>query len=137
MSSIIASFWRRISKNKEFVEGARINFTDFSYVPFQNNYRKLAQMHEIRFYHYNNTPYQFQKEKYAREITYLHRELNFLNSRLFMKRIFIVFVCIGLYNFLFMKEFARDWRDTYNIKFHMKGFGDSVEAAGEGSFVDD
>lgn len=96
---MISTIWRRISQAQAFKEGAKIRLSDFNNVPFNNNYNKVVEMYQARLYHSNNTPFQLQSDKYTNEMTKLHKELNFLNSRLFMKRILLLYTILGVYYF--------------------------------------
>jgi hypothetical protein len=94
-------------------------------------------MYQLRLYHYNNTPYQFQKDKYADEMSKLHMELNFLNSRLMMKRVLFLCGIIGVYYWVFYEEPPLDWKDSFDIKHDIKAFGKLADAESEGQYVDD
>jgi hypothetical protein len=80
-------------------------------------------MYQLRLYHYNNTPFQFQRNKYAEEMARLHFEINFLNSRLMMKRVLIFFTIFAVYYFGFYVESPLDWKESFDIKHDINAFG--------------
>lgn len=130
---MISTFWRRISKSRAFKEGARIKASNFNHVPFENNYNKLVEMYQARLYHSNNTPYQVTSDKYTNDMAILHKELNFLNSRLFMKRILLIYAILGVYFFFLFEEPNKDWGDKFDVKFNVKAYGSLDDSSGEGN----
>lgn len=99
------------------------------YIPFANNYNKLVTMFNARQYYVNNTPYQVSSDKYTNDMAILHKELNFLNGRLMMQRILIVYgLIVGFV--LFAEEEAKDWGDKFDVKFNVKAFGSLDDSSG-------
>jgi hypothetical protein len=134
---MISTVWRRLSQAQAFKEGAKIKLSDFNRVPFDNNYNKVVEMHQARLYHSNNTPFQLQSDKYTNEMAKLHKELNFLNSRLFMKRILLLYTILGVYYFFIKEEEAKDWCDKFDVKQNIKAFGSLDDSSGEGNIAID
>lgn len=60
-------------------------------------------MFNARQYYVNNTPYQVTSDKFTNDMAILHKELNFLNARLMMKRILLVYAILAGY-FLLAEE---------------------------------
>ena len=99
----IKNFWSKAARAREFNEGTSIKVSDYTHAPFKNNYEKLVAMFQLRLYHVNNTPYQFQSDIYTNDLANLHKELNFLQGRLFMKRLLLVFGILNVYIFFLME----------------------------------
>lgn len=45
---MLSTWVRKISKTKEFFEGARINPEHYQHLPFKNSYGNLVRMFELR-----------------------------------------------------------------------------------------
>lgn len=65
-------------------------------------------------------------------MTNLHKELNFLNSRLMMRRVLFLYAIITAI-YLFKEEEARDWGDRFDVKFNIKAYGSLDDSSGEGN----
>lgn len=89
-------------------------------------------MFQLRLYHANNTPFQLQSDKYTNELANLHKELNFLQSRLFGTRCLLTIAVILGY-IMMQEQEARDWGDKFDLKFNYKAFGDLDDSSGEGN----
>lgn len=133
MSTIVASFWRRLSKAKQFNEGTLIKEGVFSNQPFKNNYTKLVQMYMLRNYHFNNTPYETTKRVYGVELARLQHQLNFLNGRQIFSRVLLVYAALITYFVFFHEEDAKDWGDKFDVKFNSKAYGAFDDSSGEGN----
>ena len=134
---IMLNTLRRLSRNKQFREGALINNEDFK-LPFKVNMNMLTAMFETRKWFVFNTPHKFYAEKYTNEMNHLHNELNYLHSRLLLRRGLLVFALIYSYFWFVDEPEAMDWKDTFDLKFSTKVYGSMVSSAGEGgSSIDD
>lgn len=132
------NLWRRLSKLKAFNEGERLTMENFSKPSFKNDMDKLTSMFQVRRYYVNNTPYQLQSDKYTNDMAHLQKELNFLQSNLIAKRIGAIAALLFTYCFFFNEEEARDWRNTFDLKFNIKAYGALDDSSGEGNIsIDD
>lgn len=133
LGSKFRDLWRRASAVREFNEGAKIQMQDYKHVDFKNDYYKLVTMFQMRLYHTNNTPYQFHCDKLTNDMAYLHRELNYLNSRIYYKRMLMVMAAAYGILFFLVGERPRDWADNYDLKFDVKAYGSLDDSSGEGN----
>ena len=109
----------------------------FTKNPFANNFNKLAQMYQLRLYYIRNSPFKYHSIKYAQEMSLLHKELNFLQSRIILRNLMIVSLFLMGIN-LSMGEFAIDWKDKFDNKFNNKAYGSLDDSSGEGNVsIDD
>lgn len=122
---------RRLSRNKQFREGALINQEDFN-LPFKQNLNLLGYMFEVRKWFIFNTPHKHYAEKYTNEMTHLHNEINYQQSLLMLRRAVLVFGLLYGYFWFLSEPDAIDWKDTFDIKFNEKTYGTLVSSAGEG-----
>jgi hypothetical protein len=71
-------------------------------------------------------------------MAYLHNELNYLNSKQLLSRSFLVAVIVLGYSVFLMEEVARDYKDSFDLKFNQKIYGSIADSSGEGaSSLDD
>jgi hypothetical protein len=126
----VKSVWSTASKVKQFNEGTLINPSAYNHFAFQNNYTKLVHMFQLRLYHVNNTPFKFHSDKLTGELAELHKELNFLHSRLFMTRVIIVFAAITVY-YLLREEDSKDWGDRFDLRYMMNVYGNFEDSTAD------
>lgn len=55
---------KKISNNKEFLEGGRVNLNRFKY-PFRQDFQLMVNMFEVRQWFTKNTPHTHYGEKYT------------------------------------------------------------------------
>ena len=122
---------RRVSRNKQFREGALLKTEDFK-LPFSQNHNMLTAMFELRKWFIFNTPHKHYAEKYTNEMTHLHNELNYLQARLMLKRLLLVIGSIYVYFWFLDEPDAVDWKDTFDIKMSEKTYGNLTSSVGEG-----
>ena len=95
-------------------------------------------MFEMRKWFVLNTPHKFYAEKYTNDMNNLHNEINYQQSRLMLKRAVLVFAIIYGYFWFIDEPDAIDWKDSFDLKFSTKVYGNMVGSAGEGgSSIDD
>lgn len=131
------SVLRNLARNKQFKEGGVIKQEDYI-LPFQQNMNMLTAMFELRKWFIFNSPHKHYCEKYTNEMTHLHNELNYLFARTFLRRGLAVFGIVYGFFWFFDSPDAIDWKDSFDLKFEGKTYGNLVGAAGEGgSSIDD
>ncbi len=128
---------QRLSRNKQVLEGGKIRMEDFR-LPFSQNMNLTTAMFETRKWFVFNSPHKYYSEKYTNELALLHNELNYLHSKLLLKRGVLVFGVIFAYFWFISEPDAIDWRDTFDLKMSEKPYGSLTNSAGEGgSSMDD
>lgn len=71
-------------------------------------------------------------------MAYLHNELNYMNSKQLLTRGVLTAVVILGYSMFIMEEAARDYKDSFDLKFNQKTYGSIADSSGEGaSSMDD
>lgn len=130
-SNRMLNFVRKYGRNKLFWEGGVLKQEDFR-LPFKMNENRLAAMFELRKWFILNTPHKKYGEKYTNEMTNLHNELNYQQSRTMAIRGFWTFFIIYSYLIFLAPEDAIDWKDHFDIKHNDKTYGTLTSAAGEG-----
>jgi hypothetical protein len=134
---MISNWIRKIARNKEFTEGARLEIERFNYLPFKNSFNNVIAMFEVRKWYVLNTPYKYYGEKYTGEMAKLHGELNYLQSKQFLKRVAITSLFVFIFSLTFNRG-NRDWKDNFDPKFENKTYGSIAGSSGEGlSGLDD
>ena len=92
----------------------------------------------LRRYVANNTPYQSTSDKYTHEMAVLHKELNNKQANIIGARVGGVAVVLFLYAFFLYEEQARDWKNSFDLKFNLKAYGSLDDSSGEGNIsIDD
>lgn len=124
------NFVRKYGRNKLFWEGGILKQEDFR-LPFVMNPNRLTAMFELRKWFILNTPHKKYGEKFTNEMTNLHNELNYQQSRTMAIRGAWTFLIIYL-GLLFSPEDAIDWKDNFDIKMNDKVYGSLTSSAGEG-----
>ena len=95
-------------------------------------------MFAIRNHFVEYSPYAYQNKKYTNDMAHLHKELNWLSSRLTLQRVVLVSALIIGYMTFVMEEEQRDWKDKFDLKFNSKAYGNLDDSSGEGTFgIDD
>ena len=120
---------RRLSRNKQFKEGALLNPEDFK-LPFRQDMNLLSAMFETRKWFVLNSPHKFYSEKYTNDMNHLHNELNYLHARLLLRRGLLIFAIIYSYFWFFDEPIPMDWKDTFDLKFSMRAYGSMAASAG-------
>jgi hypothetical protein len=90
----------------------------------------ITAMFEIRKWFVLNTPHKYHAEKFTNEMAHLHNELNYQHSRLLLRRGAIVFAALYAYFWFVMEPKSLDWRDTFDLKFNEKTYGQLPTSAG-------
>lgn len=65
-------------------------------------------------------------------MAHLHNELNYLHSRLLIKRGVLVFALIYSFFWFVSEPDAIDWKDNFDLKFSERTYGTMTTSAGEG-----
>ena len=87
-------------------------------------------MFELRNWYLQNSPHSTYNEKYSHEMSILHNEINYLNSKQLLARgLFTGFVVLG-YIFFILEESARDYKDKFDLKFNLKAYGSIADSSG-------
>ena len=91
-------------------------------------------MFNLRFFVARNSPHkaQYNTLKYTNDMANLHREINYQQSMIMLRRGAIAIVLI-LLGFAIMREPNRDWKDNFELKFLTKAYGTLDDSSGEGS----
>ncbi len=63
-------------------------------------------------------------------MAYLHNELNYLNSKQLLCRSLLVGVIVLGYGMFIMEEAARDYKDTFDLKYNQKIYGSVADSSG-------
>lgn len=135
---MLSTWVRKLSKTKEFYQGASILPENFQQLPFKNNYSNLVKMFELRNWYMQNSPHSSYNAKFTNEMAYLHNELNYINSKQILFRTALTFVVVLGYGVFIMEEAARDYKDQFDLKFNQKTYGTIADSSGEGaSSMDD
>ena len=131
------SLLQRVSRSKQVLEGTKIRAEDFV-VPFKQNMNMTTAMFEVRKWFILNSPHKHYAGKYSNEMALLHNELNYLHSKLLIKRGLLVFGTIFGYFWFISEPDAIDWRDTFDLKMSERTYGSLTSSSGEGgSSMDD
>lgn len=135
---MLSTWLRKVSKTKEFFQGASILPEHYHNVTFKNNYENVVKMFELRNWYIQNSPHSSYGAKYTNEMAYLHNELNYLNSKQLLTRTVLVSAIVFVYSVFLMEEVARDYKDNFDLKFNQKIYGSIADSSGEGaSSMDD
>lgn len=71
-------------------------------------------------------------------MAYLHNELNYINSKQLLTRTVLTGVVVLGYAMFIMEESARDYKDSFDLKYNQKIYGSIADSSGEGaSSMDD
>jgi len=71
-------------------------------------------------------------------MAYLHNELNYINSKQLLTRTVLTGVVVLGYAMFIMEESARDYKDSFDLKFNQRVYGSIADSSGEGaSSMDD
>lgn len=130
---MISTLWRRIGRNKEFIEGMKIKSNQWDKLEFKNDMTNLTRMFEIRRWYVEQSPYNYHNAKYTNDLAILHKQLNYVSSRVMFRRaIGLILLTLFVMGFV-MEEPNRDWKDKFDLKFNTKAYGNLDDASGEGS----
>jgi len=95
-------------------------------------------MFELRNWYMQNSPHSSYNLKFTNEMTYLHNELNYINSKQLLTRTVLTGVVVLGYAMFIMEEAARDYKDSFDLKMNQKVYGTIADSSGEGaSSMDD
>jgi len=69
---MLSTWIRKVTRTKEFFDGARILPEHVGSMNFKNDFSKVAHMFELRNWYIRNSPHGQYSEKYTNEMAYLH-----------------------------------------------------------------
>lgn len=127
---MLSTWLRKVSKTKDFYQGASILPEHYQYNPFKNNYQNLVKMFELRNWYIQNSPHSTYASRYTNEMAYLHNELNYINSKQILTRTLLAGGIILGYAMFVMEEAARDYKDSFDLKFNQKTYGSIADSSG-------
>lgn len=87
-------------------------------------------MFELRNWYIENSPHSNYSTKYSNEMAYLHNELNYLNSKQLLYRTLITATIVLGYSVFVMDEVARDYKDSFDLKFNQRVYGSIADSSG-------
>ena len=135
---MLSTWLRRVTKTKEYFQGGSILPEHYQSLPFKNNSDNLVRMFELRNWYMQNSPHSTYNAKFTNEMAYLHNELNYINSKQILARTILTGVIVLGYACFIMEEPARDYKDSFDLKFNQKVYGSIADSSGEGaSSMDD
>jgi|JI61114C2RNA_FD_contig_81_1112015_length_419_multi_2_in_0_out_0_1 hypothetical protein len=87
-------------------------------------------MFELRSWYAENSPHSNYSSKYTNDMAYLHNELNYINSKQILTRTILTAVVVLGYSVFVMEEVARDYKDSFDLKFNQKIYGSIADSSG-------
>ena len=63
-------------------------------------------------------------------MAYLHNELNYLNSKQLLTRAGLTALIVLGYAVFIMDEVARDYKDSFDLKFNQRTYGSIADSSG-------
>lgn len=95
-------------------------------------------MFELRNWYIQNSPHSNYSARYTNEMSILHNELNYLNSKQILARTLLTGLIVLGYGLYVMEEPARDYKDQFDLKYNQRTYGSIADSSGEGaSSMDD
>ena len=107
--------------------------TQWDQLEFKNNMLNVTKMFHIRQFFVKISPYDTHNCKYTNDMAFLHRELNYISSKIMLKRFLFISAIIFGYSNWVMEEEVRDWKDKFDLKFNNKVYGNLDDSSGEGN----
>ena len=90
----------------------------------------LSRMYELRNWYVQNSPHSTYSEKYSHEMSVLHNEINYLNSKQLLTRLLLTGAVVLGYIFFILEEPAKDYKDQFDLKFNLKAYGSTADGSG-------
>ena len=128
---MLQNLWRRLGRNKDFIQGVRVNPGQFDQPEFKANMQNLTFMFQLRQSFVKFSPFEYHNDKYTNDMAILHKELNYQNANLILKRFLIVVAIWWVYTSFIREETNRDYKDKFDLKFNNKVYGNLDDATSE------